>query len=170
MRFIKKLIFIIILLLLAFFVYRLINPLAANALLHDLKSFSNTNIGTHFSLTGEVIENTWINLDVTGTILESTWALQELTGDEELLLNDTQLSWENVDENIQTWTVVSTPCPAMPTVNSCPTGEEKYISYTSSTCGTYYACRTKTTTSTSSHGLSHKDTQDAQTLLGNFGN
>jgi len=55
MRFIKRLIFVIILLVIAFFIYRLINPKAANALLHDMKSFSNQRIGTHFSLSGTII-------------------------------------------------------------------------------------------------------------------
>jgi len=50
MRFIKRLIFIIVLLLVAFFVYRLINPTAAKALLYDLATFSNTRLHTHFTL------------------------------------------------------------------------------------------------------------------------
>ena len=58
MRFIKRLIFVILLLLIAFFVYRLINPTAAKELLYDIKSFSNTTIGTHFSLSGEVLVET----------------------------------------------------------------------------------------------------------------
>jgi hypothetical protein len=58
MRFIKRLIFIFILLLIAFFIYRLINPTAAKDLLYDLKSFSNTTIGTHFSLSGGTITAT----------------------------------------------------------------------------------------------------------------
>jgi hypothetical protein len=41
MKFIKRLIFVFILLLLAFFVYRLVNPSAAKDLLQDMKSFSN---------------------------------------------------------------------------------------------------------------------------------
>lgn len=36
---------------------------------------------------------------------------------------------------------VPVPCPAMPTVESCPTGQEKYVSYSSPECGAYYACR-----------------------------
>ncbi len=55
MKFIKRLIFVIILLLIAFFIYRLISPKAANELLRDLKSFSNTTIGTHFVLSGQTL-------------------------------------------------------------------------------------------------------------------
>jgi hypothetical protein len=50
MRFIKRFIFVILLLIIAFFIYRLISPKAAKELLFDLKSFSNDKIGTHFSL------------------------------------------------------------------------------------------------------------------------
>ncbi|MEK7101549.1 MAG: hypothetical protein AAB882_00140 [Patescibacteria group bacterium] len=32
-------------------------------------------------------------------------------------------------------------CPALPTVESCPAGEEKRISFSSPECGTYYSCR-----------------------------
>ena len=34
-------------------------------------------------------------------------------------------------------------CPAMPSVNSCPTGEEKIVSFISPECGTYYSCKPK---------------------------
>ena len=34
-------------------------------------------------------------------------------------------------------------CPAMPTVDSCPDGQEKTVSYSSPECGTYYSCRPK---------------------------
>jgi hypothetical protein len=145
MRFIKRLIFIVILLLLAFFVYRLINPSSANALLRDLKSFSNTTIGTHFSLTNEVLQTTWTNLEITGTVLEATWLLQELTGDDELLFNDIDLSWEN-ELPLLTW-------------SSSSDSVEGTITTTSPI---------PSTPTSSSNELSHKDTQDAQNLLGNF--
>ncbi|MEK7192461.1 MAG: hypothetical protein AAB646_03030, partial [Patescibacteria group bacterium] len=32
-------------------------------------------------------------------------------------------------------------CPSLPTVSECPAGEEKYVTYTSRDCGTYYGCR-----------------------------
>jgi hypothetical protein len=54
MRFLKRFIFVVILLVLAFFIYRLISPKAANQLLLDIKTFSNDTVGTHFSLSGEV--------------------------------------------------------------------------------------------------------------------
>lgn len=72
----------------------------------------------------------------------------------------------------------------MPTVASCPSGQEKYVSFSSPECGTYYACKTvtttpktttttkttKTTTNTSSSvdGLSTQDVRDLQNLLKNF--
>ena len=34
-------------------------------------------------------------------------------------------------------------CPSLPTVNSCPTGEEKVVSFASPECGSYYVCRPK---------------------------
>ena len=34
-------------------------------------------------------------------------------------------------------------CPAMPTVDRCPAGEEKVVSFSSPECGTYYTCRPK---------------------------
>ena len=37
-----------------------------------------------------------------------------------------------------------TPCPSIPTVDSCPKGEEKYVVFSSADCGVYYACRTAT--------------------------
>ncbi|TSC83029.1 MAG: hypothetical protein G01um101419_301 [Parcubacteria group bacterium Gr01-1014_19] len=36
-----------------------------------------------------------------------------------------------------------TMCPAMPTIDSCPDGQEKFAAYSSPDCGTYYACRPK---------------------------
>ncbi len=39
-----------------------------------------------------------------------------------------------------------TNCPIMPTVTSCPAGQEKYETYSSKGCGVYYGCRTITTT------------------------
>ncbi|MEK7144356.1 MAG: hypothetical protein AAB794_00630 [Patescibacteria group bacterium] len=32
-------------------------------------------------------------------------------------------------------------CPALPTIESCPAGEEKTVSFSSPECGTYYSCR-----------------------------
>ena len=34
-------------------------------------------------------------------------------------------------------------CPALPTVDSCPAGEEKVTSFSSPECGTYFVCRPK---------------------------
>ena len=35
-------------------------------------------------------------------------------------------------------------CPAMPTVNACPLGQKKVVSWSSPECGTYYACQNET--------------------------
>ncbi len=37
----------------------------------------------------------------------------------------------------------SAMCPKMPTVNECPSGEERFVAYKSEDCGTYYNCRPK---------------------------
>lgn len=176
MKFIKRLIFVILLLVIAFFVYRLINPIAANQLLYDVKSFSNNTIGTHFSLSWWVLIETWVVLDTTGIVLDTTWIIQDSSGDEELLLNDAELPQDTgiwLVDHI-TWTISQTPCPAMPTVSTCPTNQEKYVSYTSPECGTYYSCRTKTTTTTTpkttTKPSSSQNNRDTDNFLKNFWN
>lgn len=57
MRFIKRFIFVLILLVIAFFIYRRISPKAANNLLDDLKTLSNNTIGTNFSLSEQQTED-----------------------------------------------------------------------------------------------------------------
>ncbi|MBI4159807.1 hypothetical protein HY504_01440 [Candidatus Wolfebacteria bacterium] len=37
-------------------------------------------------------------------------------------------------------------CPALPTVDSCPSGQVKTVSFSSPECGTYYTCRSETET------------------------
>lgn len=109
MRFIKRIIFIVVLLLIAFFVYRLISPKSAQELLFDLTTFSNDTLGTHFSLSGETLTQTWESLLVTGVLLEETWALQEFTGDEELLLTDSEISGTLADDTaivVSTWPIL----------------------------------------------------------------
>ncbi len=112
---------------------------------------------------------------MTGVILDTTWFLQDSSGDEELLLSDAELPQDTGSSLVEhtTWTVSTTPCPAMPTVNSCPTNQEKYVSYTSPECGTYYSCRIKTTTptppkTTTTTSSSHDNSLD--TFLKNFWN
>ncbi|MFA6256372.1 MAG: hypothetical protein WC606_04265 [Candidatus Absconditabacterales bacterium] len=150
MRFIKRLVFVIILLLIAFFIYRLINPTAAKQLLFDIKTFSNDKIGTHFSLSGEILIASGVVLDETGIVLEETGALQELTGDEELLLNAAEFSGESLD-----------------TTNSTA-GTNSKTQTTSSTTSTQ--TQTQTTTSSSSKKLSDQENRDMKNLLENFGN
>jgi hypothetical protein len=187
MRFLKRLLFILLLLLLSFFLYRLINPTWAKALLFDLKSFSNTRLGTHFVLTDEPLTTSWSSLTITWNALSNTWILQE-TSDDELLFDDifppeddsstkSQTTWVLNDTlNDTSSTTSSTPCPAMPTVNSCPANQEKYVSYSSSACWEYYACRIKTVTPpsttvvtpSSTNGLSSQELRDLKNLLKNF--
>ena len=157
MKFIKRFIFVLILLLIAFFIYRLINPTAAKELLFDLKTFSNDKIGTHFSLSGEIIE-TWAVLNVTGTVSEDMWFLQEISGDEQLLLNDAELTQESFTE---TWTssvatAVVAPAPT-PLPTPTPTPKTTTVKTTTPT--------TKTTSSSSS-----KNTSDLNAFLKKFGN
>lgn len=35
----------------------------------------------------------------------------------------------------------TTICPALPTVNSCPIGQEKFVAFSSPECGVYHSCR-----------------------------
>ncbi len=39
-------------------------------------------------------------------------------------------------------------CPMMPTVNECPSGQDKIVTYSSLECGTYYSCQESKKTST----------------------
>ncbi len=193
MRFIKRLLFVILLLVIAFFVYRLINPTAANSLLHDIKSFSNDKIGTHFSLDTKTIAASWAVSSWTvspwSTLSNSsvniTWNILNDSGDE-LLLTDINASatwisatWSlSKDTSSVTTSAILSPkdttsCPAMPTVSLCPSDQEKYVSYSSTDCGTYYACKSKTpaapkTSASSSHKwLSSQDIRDLKNLFWN---
>lgn len=47
-------------------------------------------------------------------------------------------------ENAQSKQKLIGLCPGMPTVNFCPLGQKKVVSYSSSECGTYYACEMET--------------------------
>lgn len=172
MRLIKRFIFVLVLLVLVFFVYRLINPSWAQALLSDLKTTSNDLFWTHFVIE-EMINVTWSlapwSVDsITGDITGETWSLQEMTWDE-LLLDDLSL----IETVTTTWTtevVTPEPCPSMPTVASCPSGQEKYISFSSTTCWTYYACKAKVTTTLpkTSNGLTSQEKRDMENMLDSF--
>lgn len=119
MRFIKRLVFILILLVIAFFIYRLISPLAAQSLLSDLKSFSNTTIGTHFILSTETVIDTWTTLDMTGVVLQNTWGLQEITGDDDFLLTDVDYIQDDLDTwDYISWMVDLETSPSLPTTSS----------------------------------------------------
>ncbi len=163
MRFVKRFIFVVILLVLAFFIYRLISPKAANQLLLDIKTFSNDTIGTRFSLSGEVIVATWQVLDASGTLPELTWSLVEITGDDELLLTDTELSqepittWYSDTWYSDTWWTQSTGSVSSPSTVIVPPTSSLSPS-------------TKPATPTSSNGLSTKDKRDANLILQGFGN
>jgi hypothetical protein len=151
--------------------------------LFDLKNFSNTSIGTHFSLSGEIIQTTWSVVDMTGNIsntgstVQVTWFLQELTGDDELFLKDTTFPSDNSGAIENTWvsynsgdtwsSISSDQCPKMPTVDTCPSGQEKYIVSSSSTCWIYYSCRK---IPSSSNGLSAQEKRKTENILQWFGN
>jgi monoamine oxidase len=162
MRFIKRLIFILLLLVVAFFIYRLISPTWAQQLLSDLKTFSNDTIGTHFSVDSVSISTTWSVLDLTGVVttgvvitgMEQTWALQEIIGDEELMFESSLLQ-DNTTGMIASWTTVS-----WTTVVFVPEAETPTRTIPSTT--------TKPTTSYK--GLSSQDKRDMENILQGFWN
>jgi hypothetical protein len=130
----------------------------------DIKTFSNDTVGTHFSLSGEVAVVTWLVLDSSATLPEITWSLVEITGDEELLLTDTELSqeiistWYSDTWWIESTGIVSSPSPVIipPTPSPSPS--------------TKPTTPTKTPTPSSSNGLSTQDKRDANLILQGFGN
>ncbi len=140
MRFIKRILFVAFLLLIAFWIYRLINPSWAKALLYDLKSFANDKAGTYFSLTGNVVEETSVVLE-TGTVIDSSLGLQELTGtDGGLLLDAVDSTQESFGTTSSAPVVAPEPTPAI----------------------------TPTTTTSSPKGLSTKEIKDFLNLFQNF--
>lgn len=157
MIFIKRFFFVLILLVIAFFVYRMIHPVWAASLLYDLKSFSNSTLGTDFVLfsdiqntTGAIFDETWIVLDVTGILFDDTGSLQEISGDE-LLLHDVDILDEPISDTqpFVTWTI-------SPSIESSVSSSTQLQS-------------TKTTKPvTTIKWLSHQDIRDAQNLLENF--
>lgn len=153
MRFIKRLIVVIVLLLLAFFVYRLISPSSAKTLLYDLKSLANDKIWTHFSLETNEEILTGSVIDITGLVLDETWVLQEFTDEDELLLEDVPLEEEmfsdDSSQNIEEDIIVSDPLPSSPATSS-----------TSSS--------SSSTSSSSNNGLSNNDLDNLDDLLLNF--
>lgn len=159
MKFIKRFLFITFLLVIAFFIYRVINPSWAKALLHDLKSFSNDKIGTHFSLTGTLIQNTWSVLQDTwvvaqdaGVLIPVGEGLQEFTGtDSWLLLDAVDPSQENFTTSTGNAASSETP-PPMPVSSSQPV----------------VSAKTSSSSSSSVKGLSSQDMNDAKNLLKNF--
>jgi hypothetical protein len=147
----------LILLLIAFFVYRLINPSGAKSMLYDIKSFSNDKIGTHFALTGDVVELTWTLVDMTGDILEDTWTLQNSWDD--LFLEDSLLLEETSQED--------------PVIDTQTGTDEQVPTTTTNTSTTNVVKPSKPTTTqpkstTSSNELSNQDLRDLKNLLENF--
>lgn len=154
MKFIKRLLFILILLLAAFGVYRLVSPTAAKALLQDMKTFSNDKFGTNFGVTTEseeVLVETWTILEETGAIVEDTGALQELSDEDELLLGD-DLVEESFWDTTTPPVVEEAPEPSTPTTPSVP--------------ATTTPTTTTTSTPSSNGGISKQDLIDFQTLFG----
>lgn len=155
MKFIKRLLFILLLLLAAFGVYRVVSPTAAKALLQDMKTFSDDRFGTDFVVTTEseeILIETWTILEETGTLIEDTDDLQELSDEDELLLGD-DLVEESFWEDTTTPVVEETSEPSTPTPPSVP------VPTTTTT--------TTTSAPSSNGGISKQDIIDLQTLFGN---
>jgi hypothetical protein len=149
MRFIKRFVVVLVLLVLAFFFYRLINPTGAKALLFDLKNFSNNSIGTNFSLTQdgeEVLLDTWTVLGETGVLIDNDSVLQEIDEADELLLGDISLDEETFTDTD----------PVLKDSSSTPTPTTTTTPPPSSS-----------TTSSSKNGLSNQDLKDFKNLFGN---
>lgn len=155
MKFIKRLLFIVLLLLLAFFIYRLINPSAAKTLVQDVKTFSNDRFWTHFVVSTEIekiIVETWTILEETGIILQETGAfledivlLQEFDDEDALLLVDDSIEKDAV------WNDLSVP-------------ESKNLSIPVTSVSSVK----KTSTSSSVNSLDTQEEYDLQNLLDNF--
>ncbi len=64
----------------------------------------------------------------------------------------------DVDEYFRTRTQPPEPrpCPALPTVDSCPTGQRKEVSYYSRDCGYYYRCVSETAPPPPTDGTSYR--------------
>ncbi len=163
MRFIKRFIFMVILLVIAFFAYRLINPSWATSLLYDLKSFANSSLWTNFSLTEDAQVATGDILIDTGFVIDNSWALEEVS-DEELLLGDVDLVDTTIDtvSIVDSWTDVPvTWTIASPTPSTTTTTPKTTVTTPKTTV-------TPKTTTTSNNWLSSKDIRDMKNLLENF--
>lgn len=101
MTFIKRFIFICVLLVLAFFVYRLISPTSAKSFVTEIQSFLNATIGTNFSLDDASwsLEYDTSPLSLTGVLVD-TWLLLVDDWEDELLLDEVSL-----DETLASWTI-----------------------------------------------------------------
>ena len=141
--------------MLAFFIYRLINPSAAKTLVQDVKTFSNDRFWTHFVVSTEIekiIVETWTILEETGIILQETGAfledivlLQEFDDEDALLLVDDSIEKDAV------WNDLSVP-------------ESKNLSIPVTSVSSVK----KTSTSSSVNSLDTQEEYDLQNLLDNF--
>lgn len=143
MKFVKRFVFIVIIVIVAFFVYRLISPTAAKSLLSDIKSFFNTTFWTHFALQQVNVVITWSDSSVATGSVDITWELQEITGTDVLFGEDDLITGQHIPTS-STWTV-------------------DVVTWTTSVSSV--STSTSTTASSSSHGLSAQDYRDFKTLF-----
>lgn len=144
MKFVKRFVFIVIIVIVAFFVYRLISPTAAKSLLSDIKSFSNTTFWTHFALQQVNVVTTWSDSSVATGSVDITWELQEITGADVLFGEDDLITGQHIPTS-PTWTV-------------------DVVTWTTSVSSVSTSTST-TASSSSSHGLSAQDYRDFKALF-----
>lgn len=163
MRFIKRFIFVLVLLLIAFFVYRLISPEWARQLLYDLKLSSNSRLWTDFSLSGEVAPLSWSTLATTWPVLAEDSSVFQLDDDEELFLADESLYQESAFVDTTTsWTL---------SVSTETVSKDSSSSITSSSVPSEISqTPPPKKTTIVPKGLSAKDKRDLNIFLQNFGN
>ncbi len=144
MKFVKRFVFIVIIVIVAFFVYRLISPTAAKSLLSDIKSFSNTTFWTHFALQQVNVVTTWSDNSIATGSVNITGELQEITGADALFVEDDIITGQQTPTT-STWIVE---------VDTWTTSVSSVSTSTSTTAS-----------SSSSHGLSAQDYRDFKTLF-----
>lgn len=102
MRFIKRFIFLLVILGWAFLVYRLISPNAAKSLMYDIQSLFVTH--KEPSLSGTLPASWDMIVPITGDVTPISWDLQELSREDELIVSDILQAQDTGDA---TWTVSS---------------------------------------------------------------
>jgi len=138
MTFIKRFIFVWILLVLAFFVYRLVSPTGAKSITNTIQSVLNATVWTNFSLdNANDVDLTTSTIDLTGAVLD-TWDLKDLILEDEFLesvdISGALLPLENdtsivLSDLVVTWstslTETSVPSTKKTTTSTIPSTETK---------------------------------------------